>query len=53
MKKWNTPNVEELKINETANGIFNTEFETAILFNDSFSKSNTPDEKDDVVEQLS
>ncbi len=49
MKKWNTPNVEELNINETANGIFNADFESFILFN---KKSETPDEKDD-VEKLS
>lgn len=49
MKKWNTPNVEELNINETANGIFNADFESFILFN---KESATPDEKDD-VEKLS
>lgn len=52
MKKWSTPSVEELKINETANGIFDADFETFFLFND-FNKSNTPDNKDEVVEQLS
>lgn len=52
MKKWSTPSVEELKINETANGIFDADFETFIILND-FNKSNTPDNKDEVVEQLS
>lgn len=52
MKKWNTPSVEELNINETANGFFNTDYESFILINDSLKKSETPDDKDD-VEKLS
>lgn len=52
MKKWNTPSVEELNINETANGIFNADFEICLIFNDSLKKSETPDDKDD-VEKLS
>lgn len=35
MKTWNTPNVEVLSINETANGHFDTWFETWFIHNDS------------------
>lgn len=44
MKEWNAPGVEELNVTETANGIFKSDIETVILFNDSFNKSNTPNE---------
>ena len=30
MKKWNTPSVEELNINETANGFFNLDWESPL-----------------------
>ena len=40
-KEWNAPSMQEMNINETANGIFGCEIETVILFNDS-KKSNTP-----------
>lgn len=42
MKKWNAPEVAELNINETANGLFNIEWETpfSIVGND---KRPTPD----------
>lgn len=44
MKEWNTPSVEELNVTETANGIFNTEYETFIIANDS-KKPTTPEVK--------
>ena len=31
MKKWNTPSVEELNVKETANGAFNSEYETGLF----------------------
>ena len=44
MKTWNTPEVTELNINETANGLFDSEYETFVILNDS-KKPTTPDEK--------
>ena len=41
MKKWNTPEVKELNIAETANGIFDSEVESLLIFNDS-KKPSTP-----------
>lgn len=43
MKNWNAPVVEELNVNMTANGMFNTETETLFLMNDS--KKSKEDEK--------
>mgnify|MGYP006971251393 CR=1 FL=1 len=45
MKNWATPEVEELNINETANGIFNIQWETPwdILGNDEHKKPSQPD----------
>ena len=36
MKTWNAPAVEELDVKLTAGGLFDTNFETLILFNDSY-----------------
>lgn len=49
MKKWNAPEVAELNITETANGIFDACFETCILFHQHESKKDdtTPDTPDD------
>lgn len=57
MKEWNTPDIEELKITETANGLFNSDVETFMLFNDS-KKPSTPrpvydGDDGDAVNQLS
>lgn len=41
MKKWNTPEVKELNIAETANGFFNSDIETLFVLNDS-KKPSTP-----------
>lgn len=41
MKKWNTPELEVLNVNETANGIFNCDTEFCIWTNDS-KKAVTP-----------
>lgn len=41
MKKWNAPEVTELNINQTANGFFNSEIESLLIFNDS-KKPETP-----------
>ncbi len=45
MKTWMTPEISELNINETANGIIDTFFETHILFNDD-KKPTCPDPDD-------
>lgn len=34
MKTWNKAEIRELNINETANGLICTDFETFVLFND-------------------
>lgn len=48
MKKWNAPEVAELNISETANGLFNAEIETPWIFNDKKCPENpdpvTPDD---------
>ncbi len=38
MKKWNTPEIVELNVSETANGIFDTWFESWLVHNDSDKK---------------
>ncbi len=50
MKKWNTPAVAELSIEETANGLFPFYVESYVLVNDSLTcdnnkgdDSNTPE----------
>lgn len=48
MKTWNKPEVAELNINETANGIWNSEVETLLFFNDS-KAATTPDVPDTEV----
>lgn len=59
MKKWNTPEVAELNIAETANGIFTCCFETCILWDKKESeKPGTSDTTTPIVpggdsEQLS
>lgn len=54
MKKWNAPEVTELNINQTANGLFNSEIETFLILNDSKKpQTPNPDEVDDPVETLS
>ena len=45
MKTWNTPEISELNIKETANGFFDTTFETWLIHNDS--KKATPDPVND------
>lgn len=53
MKTWNTPEVKELNINETANGIFNSEFESLIIFNDKKSDTPDTDNTDDPIDMQS
>lgn len=48
MKTWNKPEVAELNINETANGIFCSDVETLLVFNDS-KAATTPDVPDTEV----
>lgn len=43
MKEWNTPEVKELNIAETANGFFNSDVETFLVFNDSKKPSKPED----------
>lgn len=52
MKTWNAPEVKELNINETANGILDSDIEFWWIVNDSDKKSSTttPDEN---IDQLS
>ena len=51
MKTWNAPEVKELNINETANGIFDSDVEFWWILNDSKkSSTTTPDEN---IDQLS
>ena len=38
MKKWNSPAIAELSLEATESGIFCTDFETLLLFNDSLKK---------------
>ena len=42
MKTWNAPEVQELNINETASGFFNTEYEVWPFINDTLKKNETP-----------
>lgn len=35
MKKWNAPEIAELNITETANGLFDSNYESVIILNDS------------------
>ena len=42
MKTWNAPEVQELNINETADGAWNVDWESP--FNILFKKDSTPDE---------
>ena len=45
MKNWKNAEVVELNINETASGLFCTDFETLLLFNDNLKKCpQTPQE---------
>ena len=56
MKTWNTPEVKELNINETANGLFNVNWEGPfdIVFGDYGDKSdNTDSTPTDNVNKLS
>lgn len=48
MKTWNAPVLSELNINATANGWWDAEIETCVLWNDS--KKQTPDPVDPVNE---
>ncbi len=43
MKKWNAPEIAELNITETANGLFDSNYETVIILNDS-KKPVKPDD---------
>lgn len=52
MKTWNTPEATELNINETANGLFNSDVETFLIFNDS-KKPSTPQDTEKPEEELS
>lgn len=49
MKNWNAPEVKELNINETANGIFDCEWEFWPIVNDDNKKPEqkpvTPEDK--------
>ena len=51
-KEWNAPSIEELDINETASGFFDSYYETSIILNDNKKPPVTPDNKDN-VNQLS
>ena len=44
MKKWNTPEFTELNIKDTANGFFDSEYETYFILNDN-KKPSTPNDK--------
>lgn len=46
MKKWNAPEVAELNITETANGLWDHYLEICIVMNDSkkSDKNETPDD---------
>lgn len=44
-KEWSAASMQEMDINETANGIFEADFETFIFFNKHDSNSNTPVDK--------
>ncbi len=43
MKKWNTPEIATLDLNETKSGFFCTEYECWPLVNDSLKKCDQPD----------
>lgn len=45
MKKWNAPEVTELNINETANGLIHSPWESDNLFHDDAAHNHpaTPD----------
>ncbi len=43
MKTWNSPEINELNINETSNGFFSTEYEFWPFSNDS--QKATPEDK--------
>lgn len=53
MKNWNAPEVKELNIAETENGIFNSDVETCIILNDSNKKPATPTDEEKPVDQFS
>lgn len=60
MKKWNTPEIAELNIDETANGFLPLEFEGTdtknplyYIFNDKGNSDSSTPEADDVVNPLS
>jgi hypothetical protein len=44
MKTWNTPEIRELNINATANGLWPTEYEFWPLVNDS-QKATPPEDQ--------
>lgn len=46
MKAWNKPEITSIDINETKWGIFDTEYESMILLNDS-KKTTQPDDYND------
>ena len=52
MKNWNAPEVKELNIAKTENGVINGYYETSVVFNDS-KKSSTPTDEEKPENQLS
>ncbi|MGN1187055.1 MAG: hypothetical protein ACI4R6_01060 [Lachnospiraceae bacterium] len=53
MKKWNAPEIAELNITETANGIFKADIETQILFKNNDNTLKPGDEPNDDANSLS
>lgn len=44
MKKWNTPEITALDLNETMSGLFCTEWEVCWVLNDNLKKCDPPQE---------
>lgn len=55
MKKWNTPEIAELNINETANGLIDIDWESPfdILFSKKGESEPSTPNTEDVVNPLS
>lgn len=59
MKKWNAPEIAELNITETANGVIDANIEFWWMTNDSKKSDSTvtpdplPNENPDIVDSLS
>lgn len=52
MKKWNTPEVAELNVTETANGIFDLDWESPLdFFSKKSSVTTNPEEPEEDSEE--